>query len=164
MVRCIGLPAESGAKQLAGRPSTAFKKRAHYVLQCPACQRRMLIGATMASLVRATGKVIALPQTSGTDMDIGIILGLFIGWPFLALLPAAVFGFLFWRCRKPLVLVAAVAWLAYFAYEQAISWRILCAGECNIRVDLLLFYPLLALLSALAVVAYVRSARRANGA
>lgn len=97
-------------------------------------------------------------------MDVGILLGVFIAWPFLALVPAAVFGVLFWRCGKASVLVAVVAWLAYFAYEQAISWRMLCSGECNIRVDLLLFYPLLALLSALAVVAYVRNTRRANGA
>jgi len=42
--------------------------------------------------------------------------------------------------------------------------RILCSGECNIRVDLLLFYPTLALMSLFAVVAYVKrsgGARRA---
>lgn len=107
--------------------------------------------------------MIALPQTAGIDMDIGIILGIFIVWPFLALLPAALFGFLFWRCRKTMLLAASVAWLAYFPYEQAMKSRILCSGECNIRIDLLLFYPLLATISALAVWSYVSRARRTSG-
>lgn len=92
-------------------------------------------------------------------MDIGIILGVFIGWPFLALVPAAVFAVLYMRCRRPVALLAALAWLAYFPYEQAMKLRILCSGECNIRVDLLLFYPLLMLLSVLALVAYFRTRR-----
>ena len=37
--------------------------------------------------------------------------------------------------------------------------RILCSGECNIRVDLLLLYPLLAVVSALAIYACVSSTR-----
>jgi hypothetical protein len=32
--------------------------------------------------------------------------------------------------------------------------RVLCSGECNIRVDLLLFYPLLLGLSVAALIAY----------
>jgi len=91
------------------------------------------------------------------------VLGVFIQWPFLALAPAAVFGVLFLKRRRAPVLVAALGWLAYFPYEQAMKWRILCSGECNIRVDLLLFYPLLLLLSVLAIVAYLRKPRRAQG-
>jgi hypothetical protein len=97
-------------------------------------------------------------------MDIGVILGVFIGWPFLALLPATLFAVLFLRCRRPAAGVAALAWLAYFPYEQAMKDRILCSGECNIRVDLLLFYPLLALFSALAIVAYSKATRGAERA
>jgi hypothetical protein len=97
-------------------------------------------------------------------MDIGVILGVFIGWPFLALVPAALFAVLFVRCRRPVAGVAALAWLAYFPYEQAMKQRILCSGECNIRVDLVLFYPLLALVSALAVVAYYKATRGAGRA
>jgi hypothetical protein len=95
-------------------------------------------------------------------MDIGVILGMFIGWPFLALVPAAVFAVLYVRCRRTVALVAALAWLAYFPYEQAMKLRILCSGECNIRVDLLLFYPLLLLVSVLALVAYSRWKRGAG--
>jgi hypothetical protein len=92
-------------------------------------------------------------------MDIGIILGVLIQWPLLALAPAALFAVLYFRCRRPAVMVAALAWFAYFPYEQAMKLRLLCSGECNIRVDLLLLYPLLALASVLAVVAYVRTPR-----
>lgn len=35
--------------------------------------------------------------------------------------------------------------------------RLLCSGECNIRVDLLLLYPVLAFLSVAAVVAAMRA-------
>ena len=68
------------------------------------------------------------------------------------------------RCRRPAALVAARAWLAYFPYEQAMKLRILCSGECNIRVDLLLFYPALLLVSVLALVAYFRARRDARRA
>ncbi len=97
-------------------------------------------------------------------MDIGIILGVFIGWPFLALAPAALFAVLYLRCRRPVVLVAMLAWLAYFPYEQAMKLRILCSGECNIRVDLLLLYPLLMLVSVLALIAYFKTKRGAGRA
>jgi hypothetical protein len=92
-------------------------------------------------------------------MDIGILLGVFIAWPALALAPAALFAALYLRCRRTSVLLAALAWLAYVPYEQAMKLRILCSGECNIRVDLLLFYPMLALLSALAVAAFFKAKR-----
>ena len=94
-------------------------------------------------------------------MDIGVILGMFIGWPFLALVPAVLFAAMYFRCRRPVVLIAALAWLAYFPYEQAMKLRILCSGECNIRVDLLLLYPLLALLSLWAIVTYRKRDRSA---
>lgn len=95
-------------------------------------------------------------------MEIGITLDMFIQWPFLALAPAAIFAMLYFRCRRSAVLVAAIAWLAYFPYELAMKLRILCSGECNIRVDLLLFYPGLALVSALAIAAYFKASRGAR--
>jgi hypothetical protein len=97
-------------------------------------------------------------------MDIGIILGVFVGWPYLALVPALLFAALYFRCRRAVVLVAALAWLAYFPYEQAMKLRILCSGECNIRVDLLLLYPMLALLSVFAIVGYAKTNRAARRA
>ncbi len=63
--------------------------------------------------------------------------------------------------------VVAVAWLLYAAYEYTLYRRWLCSGECNIRVDLLLVYPLLVLVSlvgiAIALTVFVRRARRAGG-
>ena len=41
-------------------------------------------------------------------------------------------------------LVLALLWIAYAVYEYLMYTRVLCSGECNIRVDLLLLYPLLA--------------------
>lgn len=85
------------------------------------------------------------------------MLGLFIGYPALVLVPAAVFGFLYVRCRRRIVLITALLWLAYFPYELGMKLRILCSGECNIRVDLLLLYPVLAVLSLVSVVVVVWS-------
>jgi hypothetical protein len=42
-------------------------------------------------------------------------------------------------------------WTAYLVYEYLMRWRILCSGECNIRVDLLLIYPVLGIMSLVAV-------------
>ena len=84
-------------------------------------------------------------------------LGLFIGWPETALLPAGVFLFLYSRYRQRGALVAALAWLTYYPYERAMELRILCSGECNIRVDLLLLYPLLAGLSLWAIYTFIRT-------
>jgi len=91
-------------------------------------------------------------------MDIGNLLGLFIVWPWLALIPAIAFGVMFFRRRRGVILLTAFGWLAYFPYELGMKLRVLCTGECNIRVDLLLFYPLLLGLSVAALIAY-RKAR-----
>ena len=95
-------------------------------------------------------------------MDPGILLGIFIAWPALALVPAAVFGVLFWSHRNAVVLVTALLWLAYFPYEMGMKLRVLCSGECNIRVDLLLLYPVLLVLSlvSLALILRARARRR----
>lgn len=87
-------------------------------------------------------------------MDIGKLLGLFIVWPWLALLPAITFGAMFFRRRRGVILLTSLAWLSYFPYELAMKLRVLCSGECNIRVDLLLFYPLLLGLSVGALIAW----------
>ena len=81
------------------------------------------------------------------------LLGIFVGFPWLALLPALAFGVTAYRRRRTVVWVAAAAWLAYAAYETAMARRILCSGECNIRVDLLLLYPALLTLSVAAALA-----------
>jgi hypothetical protein len=76
----------------------------------------------------------------------------FIAWPWLALAPAVVFAWLYQRSRQRAGLVTAVAWAAYAVYELGMQRRWLCTGECNIRVDLLLLYPVLLVLTFTALV------------
>ena len=75
---------------------------------------------------------------------------IFIARPLLALIPAVVLGLLYhWSRSKP-ALYAAIAWLVYTAWELGMHARWLCSGECNIRVDLLVIYPVLLMGSLLA--------------
>ncbi len=77
--------------------------------------------------------------------------------PLLAAVPGGVFLTLFAVSRKFLVLIAAAAWLVYLPYEYAMKLRILCSGECNIRIDLLVLYPALVAISAVGVIAFART-------
>jgi hypothetical protein len=45
--------------------------------------------------------------------------------------------------RNRLVVITGVLWVLYGIYEYLMQIRVLCSGECNIRVDLLLIYPIL---------------------
>lgn len=89
---------------------------------------------------------------------------LFVVAPFLALVPAAVFGWLYLLSKRWPNLVAASLWGLYAAYESAMYLRILCSGECNIRIDLLLLYPLLLIISLLAIISSLRWRRAAKNA
>ena len=86
-------------------------------------------------------------------------LGVFVAWPWLAVLPAALFLALYFRSGRGFAATTAVIWLLYAVYEYGMRRRWLCSGECNIRVDLLLIYPILLVLSAAAIVS-VRKARK----
>jgi hypothetical protein len=63
--------------------------------------------------------------------------------PLLALIPSALLFLLAGRVRHWLVRLAAAAWLFYAAYEWLMLRRVLCSGECNIRIDLLVLHPVL---------------------
>lgn len=76
---------------------------------------------------------------------------IFIPHPYLALIPAILFGILCFVSRSKTVLVASVLWLIYGLYEELHILRIICSGECNIRVDLLFIYIVLSVLSLLAL-------------
>lgn len=89
------------------------------------------------------------------------ILGIFITFPWLALVPALAFAAIGYRSRRVFPWAVATAWLLYAVYETAMARRILCSGECNIRVDLLVLYPVLTILS---VAAAVVAARRTGAA
>ena len=76
-----------------------------------------------------------------------------IGTPALALLPATVFFMLYTLRRRSLAFVAGITWLLYCVYEYLMRARVLCSGECDIRVDLLVIYPMLLVISTAALVA-----------
>jgi hypothetical protein len=84
---------------------------------------------------------------------------IFIIAPIAAAVPAALFLYLFARFKRKTALVAGLLWLVYLPYEYAMKLRILCSGECNIRVDLLLIYPLLITASIAALIAAIRYLR-----
>lgn len=88
------------------------------------------------------------------------LLGLFIRHPLAALLVAGVFAVLGLHSRKVLPGVVAAIWAAYAVYEYLMHARVLCSGECNIRVDLLLLYPLLLLLTIVGLVSSMRQKAR----
>jgi hypothetical protein len=89
------------------------------------------------------------------------MLGVFIAWPWLALVPAALFLALYHLSQRKLAAGVGVEWLLYALYEYAMHRRWLCTGECNIRVDLLLLYPILILTSVGAAVVGIRAIVRA---
>lgn len=75
-----------------------------------------------------------------------------IGIPLLAVL----FGLLIVACFKlahsHLLLATGSMWIGYGIYEYLMQIRVLCSGECNIRVDLLLIYPILLTLTLASLV------------
>ena len=77
--------------------------------------------------------------------------------PLLAAVPGAVFVALFAVSRKFLVLTAAVAWLAYLPYEYAMKLRLLCSGDCDIRLDLMVLYPALLIISVVGLAVFARA-------
>ena len=84
-------------------------------------------------------------------------MAVFIDYPLLAAVPGAVFVALFAVSRKLLVLTAAAAWLAYLPYEYAMKLRLLCSGDCNIRLDLMVLYPVLLIVSVVGVAVSARA-------
>ena len=82
---------------------------------------------------------------------------LLIDHPWLALLVATALALVWRSCRSRTALVAAVLWVAYAAWEITVSEDRL---DANIRIDLLVIYPLLGVLTVLAVWSGWRASRR----
>ena len=57
----------------------------------------------------------------------------------------------YWQ-RKRSADIAAVLWLLYACYEALMYTRVLCSGECDIRVDLILIGPVLLVLANTALI------------
>ena len=84
----------------------------------------------------------------------------FIQWPLGAFIPAGAFAAAFAWNRRALALVAAIAWALYATLETLNKARITCSGECNIRIDLLVIYPALWIVSIAGIVALFAGRRR----
>lgn len=81
--------------------------------------------------------------------------------PTIAAALAAAILSLVWAMRRARGwIVLAALWGAYALYESLMYARVLCSGECNIRVDLLLIWPLLVFTTLYAVVRAVLRRRK----
>ena len=90
-------------------------------------------------------------------------LGIIIAQPWVAGLIGALFAVLFAVRRIRPVGMAAVAWIAYCAWEYGMKLRLLCTGECNIRIDLLLIGPILGFTTFVAVWRLLRTPTKKAG-
>jgi hypothetical protein len=86
-------------------------------------------------------------------------MGIFIEHPWLAAVIGAILLRLGSRKGRRAAVGAGLLWLPYALYETGMRLRWLCSGECNIRVDLLLLYPLLLVATIAAVAVLVRAHR-----
>lgn len=82
---------------------------------------------------------------------------LLIDHPWLALLVATALAIMWRSTRSRIALVAAVLWVAYTGWEITVSED---RAGANIRIDLLIIYPMLAVLTVLAVWSGWRARRR----
>ncbi|WP_197375963.1 hypothetical protein [Mycolicibacterium baixiangningiae] len=80
-----------------------------------------------------------------------------IDHPWLALLGATALAIVWRSTRSRIALVASVLWVAYAGWEITVSED---RADANIRIDLLVIYPVLAVLTVLAVWSGWRARRR----
>jgi len=80
-----------------------------------------------------------------------VIFSSLVRYPWMALAVAAVLALGANRFGRLSAWLAAAAWLCYGLYEMGMQSRLLCSGECNIRFDLVLIYPVLLVLTIVAL-------------
>jgi hypothetical protein len=86
-----------------------------------------------------------------------LLMAIFIAYPLLAAGVGVILLGLGLRARRTPAVAVGVVWLLYALYETGMKQRWLCSGECNIRVDLLLIYPVLLLSLVAAGVSLLRA-------
>jgi hypothetical protein len=84
-------------------------------------------------------------------------MAIFIQYPLVAAVPGVILLVLGLRAHRTTAVIGGVLWLLYGLYETGMKQRWLCSGECNIRVDLLLIYPLLLLTLVAAGISLIRA-------
>ena len=81
-------------------------------------------------------------------------MGIFAGYPWLVLIPVALFFYIGIAARARFATAIAILWLVYGMYEWLMYARVLCSGDCDARIDLVFIYPLLLLVSLTALIVY----------
>lgn len=81
---------------------------------------------------------------------------LLIAHPLLALVPTLGFFVLAFYTRRLTVVFAAIAWALYAAYEEAMRLHVFCPRGCNIRLELILIYPVLIAVSIAGLIVGLR--------
>ena len=89
-------------------------------------------------------------------------MAIFIEYPVLALAIGIVLLGLGRATRRRIVVGVGIGWLFYGLYEFGMRQRWLCSGECNIRIDLLVIYPLLAVGLVAAAISLLRGSKGAR--
>ena len=82
---------------------------------------------------------------------------IFVEYPLLAGAIGVVLLGLGRRAHRRVAVGAGLGWLLYGLYEIGMQQRWLCTGECNIRIDLLLIYPVLLVGLVAALVSLLRA-------
>ena len=62
-----------------------------------------------------------------------------------------------WQRPRRAVIVSGILWLLYAVWERQVATGVLCDADCNIRVDLVFFFPILALATLSAYQSYSRT-------
>ena len=70
-------------------------------------------------------------------------------FPFGATIVGTLYIRMFLKLRTKLSMLTGILWILYSIYEYLMYIRVLCTGEYNIRVDLLLIYRRIRIISAI---------------
>ncbi len=97
-------------------------------------------------------------------MEVFTLLAMLIIFPFAATFVGVIYLWMFYKLRTKSSLLAGVLWVLYSIYEYLMYIRVLCTGECNIRIDLLLIYPALLVVSLAATILYYYEKSKINKA
>ena len=62
-----------------------------------------------------------------------------------------------WQRPRRAVIVSGILWLLYAIWERQVATGVLCDADCNIRVDLVFIFPILALATLSAYQSYNRT-------
>ena len=95
-------------------------------------------------------------------MEILSAIGMLIIFPFGATIVGMMYVRMYFKCKTYSSITTGILWILYSVYEYLMYTRVLCTGECNIRVDLLLIYPLLIVLSLISTILYYWTKKKLN--